>query len=591
MGLVPPPWSDVWMLHTLRLQNYRCFRDHTVTFEPSTVVVGKNNAGKSTIVEALHLIAAVVNRTAATFVSPPAALEIGPFHRCIAPKLAHLNINLRTAFYRYGEPPAIITATFTGGATVRAYVHKEGVHATINGPKGDVTSTSAFCALNISHLHILPQVAPLQAEEPHLTDKHVDDNYYTRLSSRHFRNQIHRNPKDFAHFKTLAESTWHGLRIEPVHDDGTAFTMLVTDGDFAAEAAWMGHGLQMWLQTMWFIAKTPPQATVVLDEPDVYMHPDLQRKLYRLIKARFAQSIIATHSVEIMAEADPSEILVINNKKARSEYANTEPAVQVLVDQLGGIHNVHLARLWNARKVILLEGKDLAFLKTLHAKLYPNAETPLDAIPNLSIGGWGGWAHAIGSNMALKNAVGDRITTYCIFDSDYHTTAELQERYQQAKERGISLHIWERKEIENYLLDPTVIARVIKQRTKTSSPTATMVNEFLLQACEEEKDTVFDAMATHHDHQDRKLGAGGANKAARERLNARWKNGRLDVVSGKALLSRLSTWSQEHYGVGIGSMAITKAFHANEIPTELRNILSNIEEGTPFPSLKESTSH
>jgi hypothetical protein len=176
----------------------------------------------------------------------------------------------------------------------------------------------------------------------------------------------------------------------------------------------------MWLQTMWFIAKTPPQATVVLDEPDVYMHPDLQRKLYRLIKARFAQSIIATHSVEIMAEADPSEILVINNKKARSEYANTEPAVQVLVDQLGGIHNVHLARLWNARKVILLEGKDLAFLKTLHAKLYPNAETPLDAIPNLSIGGWGGWAHAIGSNMALKNAVGDRITTYCIFDRDYH---------------------------------------------------------------------------------------------------------------------------------------------------------------------------
>jgi AAA15 family ATPase/GTPase len=49
------------MLRTLRLRNYRCFRDHTVTFQPSTVVVGKNNAGKSTIVEALHLIAAVVN--------------------------------------------------------------------------------------------------------------------------------------------------------------------------------------------------------------------------------------------------------------------------------------------------------------------------------------------------------------------------------------------------------------------------------------------------------------------------------------------------------------------------------------------------
>ena len=29
------------MLHTLRLQNYRCFHDHTVTFHDNTVVVGK----------------------------------------------------------------------------------------------------------------------------------------------------------------------------------------------------------------------------------------------------------------------------------------------------------------------------------------------------------------------------------------------------------------------------------------------------------------------------------------------------------------------------------------------------------------------
>ena len=63
------------MLRSLRLQNFRCFRDHTVTFHPSTVVVGKNNAGKSTIVEALHLIAAVVNRK-----PDPALREYSPGH-------------------------------------------------------------------------------------------------------------------------------------------------------------------------------------------------------------------------------------------------------------------------------------------------------------------------------------------------------------------------------------------------------------------------------------------------------------------------------------------------------------------------------
>jgi len=207
---------------------------------------------------------------------------------------------------------------------------------------------------------------------------------------------------------------------------------------------------------------------------------------------------------------------------------------------------------------------------------------PLDAIPNLSIGGWGGWAHAIGSSMAFKNAVGDRITTYCIFDSDYHTTQEQTERYAQANERAIDLHIWKRKEIENYLLDHNVIARVIKQRAKVTPPTGAAVQAFLLQACDEEKDIVFDAIATHLGHQDRSLGPGGANKAARTFLDQRWQH-KPHIVSVKALLSRLNTWTQHHYKVSLGAMAIAKAFHPSEIPAELRSVLTRIEEGMTLP--------
>ncbi len=573
------------MLRTLRLQNYRCFSDHTITLNDSTVVVGRNNAGKSTIVEALHLVAAVVNRKGASFSRPPAGSDLAPFNRCIIPRIKHLDINLKTAFHRYGDPPAILTATFTEGATVTVYVNREGIHATIDSNDGRIATNTEFLAARIPHINILPQVAPIQAEETLLTDDYVSEHYYTRLSSRHFRNQIFRTPEHFAQFKQLAEATWHGLRVENVQRDDNNLTMLVTDGDFAAEVAWMGHGLQMWLQTIWFIAKTARESTVVLDEPDVYMHPDLQRRLFRLIKARFAQTIIATHSVEIMAEAEPSDILIINNKRRRSTYANSEPGVQVLIDQLGGIHNVHLARLWSAKKVLFLEGKDIAFLKTFHAKLYPNAETPLDAIPNLSIGGWGGWALAIGSNMALKNTVGDRIATYCILDRDYHTDQEQKERYEEANARGINLHIWQRKEIENYLLNPTVIARLIKQRAKSIGPSPTSIEATLLQACEQEKDTVFDALATHLGHQERSLGAGGANKAARKLLEDKWEKHKLFMVSGKTLVSHISTWAHDNYGITIGAMAIAKEFNKIEIPQELRDIITNIEQGEPFHSL------
>lgn len=467
---------------------------------------------------------------------------------------------------------------------MKVYVHPEGVYATIQVSQKWITTGAGFEALKIPHVNILPQISPLQSEETFLSDDHVRGNSYTKLASRHFRNQIFRQPENFQRFKSLAEHTWHGLRVGMVQRDGGKLSMLVTDGDFAAEVAWMGHGLQMWLQTIWFIAKTTRESTVVLDEPDVYMHPDLQRKVYRLIKSRFEQSIIATHSVEIMAEADPSDILIINNKQKRSEYANTEPAVQILIDRLGGIHNVHLARLWNAKKVLLLEGKDIAFLKVFHAKLFPDAELPLDATPNLSIGGWGGWSHAIGSSMALKNAVGDDISTYCILDSDYHTDDEQLDRYRQAEDRGINLHIWKRKEIENYLIEPTVIARVLRQRVKALAPTPEIIEEFLSRACEEEKDTALDGIASQ---QDRSLGVGGANKAARKRLNALWDRQRLHIVSGKAILTRLSSWTQEEYETSIGAMALARAFQHDEIPDEIREIICNIEDGRSFqvPSL------
>ncbi len=335
-------------------------------------------------------------------------------------------MNLSAVFHRYAEAPAILTGSFTGGAAISVYVgQEETIYATVQAGGDWVTTSKRFFRLELPWLYVLPQIGPLLSEEYLLTDERVREHFNSRVSSRHFRNQLLRHTAAFDDFKRLAEETWPGLGIEPVREEhtkhGTLLSLPVRDGDFVAEVGWMGHGLQMWLQTIWFLSRTPTDCTVVLDEPDVYMHPDLQRKLFRLTRGRFSQCIIATHSVEIMVESDPGTILIIDKRKKRSRYANSEPGVQMLIDQIGGLHNVHLARLWSARKFLLFEGKDLSLLKQFHWILYPDAELPIDALPALQIGGWNGWPYAVGSSMTLKNAVGDRITSYCILDSDYHS--------------------------------------------------------------------------------------------------------------------------------------------------------------------------
>src|SRR5262249_46782358 len=154
-------------------------------------------------------------------------------------------------------------------------------------------------------------------------------------------------------------------------------------------------------------------------EPDVYMHPDLQRRLIRFLRRSFPQVIVATHSVEIMAEVEADEILVIDRERRRSRFTSSLPAVQRLIDHVGSVHNIHLAKLWHARKCLLVEGDDLKLLSEFQQTLAGDNLESLTSLPSMSIGGWGGWQHAVGSSLFLHNTGGETITPYCLLDSDY----------------------------------------------------------------------------------------------------------------------------------------------------------------------------
>ncbi len=50
------------MLRSIEFQNYRCFEEHSLPVNKETIIVGRNNAGKSTIVEGLRLISLITQR-------------------------------------------------------------------------------------------------------------------------------------------------------------------------------------------------------------------------------------------------------------------------------------------------------------------------------------------------------------------------------------------------------------------------------------------------------------------------------------------------------------------------------------------------
>lgn len=586
------------MIKELKLRNFRGFDEHTIPLDQFTLLVGKNNAGKSTAVEALRLISIITQRYQGLSYKPlPTWLERPKRERGVTPATDEFDFNPKSLFHRLGDPPAEIIASFATGHKVEAIVGPNGeVVGVVWDEKGNViTDKAAALRTTLPRVSILPQIGPLLREERQLDPEYVRRNISSQRASLHFRNQLHIMREHIAGFKKLAEETWPKLRVEELVRTGLSISefkldLLVREADFTAEAGWMGHGLQMWLQTMWFLTHAAGADVVVLDEPDVYMHADLQRRLVRLLRSRSHQSVIATHSVEIMSEVSPSQIVVIDRAKRRSGSTDTAPAVQSLLQSIGSIHNIHLARLTASRRIILVEGDDMDYLKPLQDTLFPTSPTPIDTLPNRSLGGWNGWERALGLAMLLKET-GDTIQLYCILDSDYHNEEAISKRYETAKSARINLHIWRRKELENYLLVPSAIQRVISKGIKKGkSPSIAQIQTELDKITVELQDDVFDCYADEFNKIDRSQGVKGANRKAKEYLTNRYDDlrKRLERAPGKEILHKLSGWAQKSFGAPISAISLARNIQASEMDDELKAVLSAIERCSAF---KNSVDH
>jgi hypothetical protein len=434
----------------------------------------------------------------------------------------------------------------------------------------------------------MPQVTPVQAREGVLSDEYVKSAVSSRLASLHFRNQIRVLKEVFPRFQASVEETWPGVQIRELLQEGSkpgdALWLQIRNEDFVADVGTMGHGLQMWVQTVWFLVRSGADSTVILDEPDVYMHADLQRKLIRYLRGKHRQLVIATHSIEIMSEVEPSEILVVERKRKKSSFATTLPAVQRVIETIGSAQNIQLARLWTARRALLLEGKDLKILKAFQDALFPGSPVPLDSLPNMSIGGWGGWSYAIGSSLMIKNALGQEVVCYCILDSDYHTAGTIAHRYKQAAEKGVQLHIWERKEIESYLLVSRALHALLARNSRNGKhlPTEQQIDDKITALAEELRDETFDGLAAELLAETKGLGQGGSNKQAREVLKEKIRVlGLRNVVSGKSLISKLAHWTQHEFGMNLNPQLLARELRAAEIPEEVRSLMHAMERGEP----------
>lgn len=207
-----------------------------------------------------------------------------------------------------------------------------------------------------------------------------------------------------------------------------------------------------------FLRHNVNNAIIVIDEPELHLHPELARLLVRTMKGIMPgnQVWLATHNTEIIDEAGRDRVYYIarhpETKKSFMILGTDETREMRLLKDLFG----YSGYIGIARSMVFLEGKDSSSDRKVFSSLFPNYENKIKFIPSNSSGNMPRINTAILS--ILESNLG-WIEFYLIRDRDYLTEEFIKKYNEHAAGR---IYVLQRHEIENYLLDDNIIAKVQK---------------------------------------------------------------------------------------------------------------------------------
>ena len=81
------------------------------------------------------------------------------------------------------------------------------------------------------------------------------------------------------------------------------------------------------------------RALFLIDEPDIYLHSDLQRQLLGLLRNLGPDIVLATHSTEIITEAEPDDIVVIDKKRESARRIKDPSQLATVFTILGTMYH------------------------------------------------------------------------------------------------------------------------------------------------------------------------------------------------------------------------------------------------------------
>lgn len=580
-------------LRQLDLWQFKGFDRFTVHFGQSAYLVGPNNAGKSTLVAATRaasgMLAHAQRRRPTTYRRH--GIKQASCHLLPASDLGLVTENLRHQFRNQDTVLALKTDTdlvLTAVWPRDEEYEQDDPFFYVEHEDGRYYKEPGSVRSNSGLVGVIPGLSPLNHSERVLGEAYVRQEAQGRRTSQHARNQlllIERSGEldDFKEFagQWLPEVADISVTVSPSSEPGEQDidVFIAEPGDpVPKELFWAGDGLQVFVQLLAHLWRLREAHVIVLDEPDLYLHADLQRRLVRLLNSTASQTITATHSPEMLAEAPSDTVIWVDRKRRRAVKRPAAATLEDMSTQIGSAFNLRLAAALRARVVVFVEGKDMAVLRALSASAGAARLAAETRCTVIELQGFSNWAQIEPFRWLVNDFLEGAVDVFAILDRDYHDNPEISEVSRRLSEIGVSAHVWRRKELESYLLVDSAIARrssapvgVVRAQleTITNSMTSRVLAQLGAARHDARRSSGRDLATTLEQAYDELL---------TDAADPEW---RLARYPPKEILGSLNRWMQENGYRPVSAFALASELRPEEIADELVDTLVQINNAVP----------
>ena len=448
-------------IRQLTIRSFGPFRNYKVDFpvedDVCILLTGKNNEGKSTIINALKLVhaaARVVGKGRQRVL-----IDGDEYFRLLQQDTEDLLIG--RLIHDYAAQTAAIHAKFSGHFEIVVRIDPvEGIiyAENIGMIPPDVERILGF----------IPPLGPLsESEEILAKESYLRANLNSSLAPRHLRNHFLKllTQDEFELVKQIINSSWDDIELldyEAKYSENR-INCYYREQRADREISWAGQGLQVWFQIVTHLVRLRNSSVLVLDEPEINLHPEKQNDLLRIIREHFHGGvIIATHSVELMNNVSVSHILNVQKRTSgpKIKSANDRSYLELVRSQIGSNFNLVASQFDECDLIIFTEDVfDFSILRELAETFDIKARAF-----NIPLHGFSEFPKAASYKDAYKMLIGKDVRYSVLLDRDYYPQAYLDTVKDKMKEKGIDVFFTVGKEIENMFFSEAIAKRIVPKQ-------------------------------------------------------------------------------------------------------------------------------